>query len=105
DLRARAGDWTRGRELFTKHCASCHRLNADGNLIGPDLTHANRKDRDYLLVSIVDPSAQIRKEYVSYNVQTADGRLLTGLLVEQTPGSITLLGAKNERTTLPRQMV
>jgi putative heme-binding domain-containing protein len=43
--------------LFRKHCATCHKLFDEGEAIGPDLTHANRKDRDYLLVSIVDPSA------------------------------------------------
>jgi putative membrane-bound dehydrogenase-like protein len=105
DLRAGTGDPARGRELFGKHCAGCHRLFGEGNLVGPDLTHANRKDRDYLLASIVDPSAVIRKEYLSYTVQTADGRVLTGLVVEQTPGSITLLNARNERTAVPREKI
>jgi putative membrane-bound dehydrogenase-like protein len=102
DLRSADGNVQAGRELYRKHCASCHRLFGEGETVGPDLTHANRKDRDYLLVSIVDPSALIRKEYVSYVVQTTDGRVLTGLMAEQTPGSITLLSAKNERTTIAR---
>lgn len=105
DLRAAGGDVRAGRELYRKHCASCHRLFGEGETIGPDLTHANRKDRDYLLVSIIDPSALIRKEYISYVVQTTDGRVLTGLMAAQTPGSITLVGAKNERTTIPRERI
>jgi putative heme-binding domain-containing protein len=102
DLRAGTGDGRRGKELFKKHCAVCHRLFGEGGQVGPDLTHANRKDRDYLLVSTVDPSAVIRKEYLAYQVQTTDGRLLTGVIADQTPGSITLVDAKNERTTLAR---
>jgi putative heme-binding domain-containing protein len=102
DLRAGAGDAAHGRELFRQHCATCHRLFGEGEQVGPDLTHANRKDRDYLLVSTVDPSAVIRKEYLSYTVRTTDGRVLTGLLVEQTPGAVTLLSAKNERTRIAR---
>jgi putative membrane-bound dehydrogenase-like protein len=105
DLRAGAGDAARGRELFRKHCATCHRLFGEGEPVGPDLTHANRKDRDYLLVSTVDPSAVIRKEYLSYTVRTTDGRVLAGLLAEQTPGAVTLLSAKNERTRVPRDRV
>ena len=105
DLRAGAGNPSSGRELFVKHCAACHRLFGEGNLIGPDLTHANRKDRDYLLASIVDPSAVIRKEYLSYNVQTTDGRLLTGLIIEQTGASITVAGANNQRTVIARNQV
>jgi putative membrane-bound dehydrogenase-like protein len=105
DLRAATGNAQAGRELYRKHCASCHRLFGEGETVGPDLTHANRKDRDYLLVSIVDPSALIRKEHASYVVQTTDGRILTGLMANQTPGSITLVTAKNERTTLAREKV
>jgi putative membrane-bound dehydrogenase-like protein len=103
DLRAGVGNARPGRELYRKHCGVCHRLFGEGETVGPDLTHANRKDRDYLLVSLVDPSALIRKEYVSYVVQTTDGRVLTGLMAAQTPGSITLVGPKNERTTIPRE--
>ena len=105
DLRAGMGNPVRGRELFRKHCASCHRLYEDGQPVGPDLTHANRQDRDYLLISIVDPSAVIRKEYLSYVVQTTDGRVVIGLMVEQTPNSITVLNAKTERVAVPRNKI
>jgi putative membrane-bound dehydrogenase-like protein len=105
DLRAGTGDPVAGRALFHKQCASCHQLYNEGNAIGPDLTHANRKDRDYLLVSVVDPSAVVRKEYLSYTVEMTDGRLLNGLLVEQSAGSVTLLDAKNERTRISRDKI
>jgi putative membrane-bound dehydrogenase-like protein len=105
DLRAGEGKPTAGRELFRKHCATCHKLFGEGETIGPDLMYANRKDRDYLLASIVDPSAVIRKEYLAYNVQTTDGRSLSGLIIEQTPGTITLVDAKNQRTKLGRDRI
>jgi putative membrane-bound dehydrogenase-like protein len=105
DLRAGSGNPEAGRLLFAKHCATCHRLFNEGNAIGPDLTHANRKDRDYLLASIVDPSAIIRKEYLSYVVHTTDGQLLTGLIIEQAAQRLTLLSAKNERTAVSRAKV
>src|SRR4029453_9922143 len=62
-------------------------------------------DRNYLLVSIVDPGAIVRAEYLSYLVKTTDGRVLSRLLVEQTPASLTRGGAKGERTTVPRDKV
>jgi putative membrane-bound dehydrogenase-like protein len=105
DLRAGAGDPRRGRALFTKHCAVCHQLFGEGGKVGPDLTHANRKDRDFLLVSLVDPSAVIRKEYLSHIVHTSDGRVLTGLLAEQTASAVTLVDAKGERTVIPRDRI
>ena len=68
DLNAGPGDATRGRAIFQTACAICHRLYEEGNELGPDLTHANRKDREYLLTSIVDPSAVIRTEHLSFNL-------------------------------------
>ena len=102
DLRAGTGNAAAGRLVFEKRCASCHKLFGAGTEIGPDLTKANRGDRDFLLVSIVDPNAQIRREYLSYVVRTVDGRVVTGLLAEESDAAVTLLGAKNERTTISR---
>jgi putative heme-binding domain-containing protein len=73
--------------------------------IGPDLTKANRQDRSFLLVSLVDPNAQIRKEYLSYILVTNSGRVVTGLLTEQNATSVTLLGAKDERTVIVRDNI
>jgi putative membrane-bound dehydrogenase-like protein len=105
DLRAGTGDLVSGKALFGKHCATCHRLFGEGQQVGPDLTHTSRKDRDWLLVHIVDPSAVIRKEYLSYVVETKDGRVLTGLLAEQTAGQVTLVMANNERKTVARDRI
>ncbi|MFO0870679.1 MAG: PVC-type heme-binding CxxCH protein [Pirellulales bacterium] len=102
DLRAAGGQPAAGRELFRKHCATCHQLFGEGARIGPDLTSANRQDRDFLLVSLVDPSSVIRKEYVSVIVETKGGRVLTGLPVERSDTQLTLADTKGERQTLPR---
>ena len=102
DLRAGSGDPARGRLLFRDRCAACHRLHGEGGTIGPDLTYANRQDRDYLLVSLVDPAGVVRKEYQVYNIATKGGRVLTGLISEQTPDEITLCNSKGERTRVPR---
>ena len=105
DLRAGIGSAAAGGLVFEKRCASCHKLFGKGKEIGPDLTKANRGDRDFLLVSMVDPNAQIRKEYLSYIVQTVDGRVVTGLLAEESDAAVTILGAKNERTTISRDNI
>jgi putative heme-binding domain-containing protein len=105
DVRAKPGDPVKGHALYKARCAVCHRLYGEGNNVGPDLTQANRKDRNFLLVTLIDPSLTIRKEYTSYIVQTTDGRFLTGLIIEQTPSSITLAGNNDTRTTIARDAV
>ena len=99
------GDPVNGKVLFTKTCAVCHTFFGEGGKVGPELTGADRKNRDFLLTSIIDPSAFIRPEFVSYVVEMKDGRVLTGLIVEQTPDAVTLVDAKAEKTVLPRSKI
>jgi putative heme-binding domain-containing protein len=105
DLRAAVGVPERGRRIFRDRCANCHRIHGEGETIGPDLTYANRRDRDFLLVSLVDPSGIVRKEYQAFTVATKDGRVVSGLLVEQTQSSITLRDARGERMRLARSEI
>jgi putative heme-binding domain-containing protein len=91
-----------GKPLFQQKCATCHTLFGEGNKVGPDLTGAERNNMDFVITSIVDPSAVIRNEYVAYVVTTNNGRLLTGLMAESSPRTVTLLDSKNVRTTLSR---
>jgi putative membrane-bound dehydrogenase-like protein len=103
DLRAAVGDPMAGQGLFTKHCANCHQLFGQGNIrkiLGPDLTTANRADREFLLISLVDPSSVIRKEFVSVVIQTNDGRTLTGFPIARNGTGVTLVNANNEQSAI-----
>ena len=40
------------------------------------------------------PAGVVRKEYQAYQLATKDGRVLSGLIVEQTPQTIILRDAK-----------
>ncbi len=106
-----AGDETRspnphqGRELFKKHCGTCHTLFDDGGKTGPNLTGYERTNLDFLLLAIVDPSAAIREEFTQYQVLTNDGRVLTGLIDDQTPTTVTLRGVNNQTTLVNRDDV
>jgi putative heme-binding domain-containing protein len=83
-----------------KHCSACHQLFGEGTKLGPDLTSANRSDRDFLLISLVDPSSVIRKEFISVIVQTRDGRTETGLAIDRDESRMILVTSKNERVTI-----
>ena len=54
-------------------------FSAGGNL-GPDLTSYQRDQTDTLLLSIINPSAEIRSGYEMVTVKTIDGRTLSGFL-------------------------
>lgn len=92
-----------GRELFRKHCATCHTLFDDGGKTGPNLTGYERTNLDFMLTAIVDPSAAIREEFTQFQAITQDGLVLNGLLDEQTPTAVTLRGANNQTTLIRRE--
>lgn len=99
------GDLESGHKLYVKHCATCHTLFGEGNKIGPDLTSADRKNRDALLLNILDPSGYVRPEYVAQTASLQDGRVLTGLVIESSAQQITLVDAKNQKTVLSRDEI
>jgi putative heme-binding domain-containing protein len=96
------GNPSRGREVFVKNCAVCHTLFGEGEKIGPELTGSERGDLDFLLTSLVDPSALIRKEYQSQSVAFKDGRVLSGLIVDENDQALTLLDSLRQKTVIAR---
>ena len=63
---AREGGSIQGKELFTQQCGSCHVLADAGTEgeVGPNLDEALQGvDADFILESIVDPSAEIAQGY------------------------------------------
>lgn len=96
---------TRGRALFTKHCATCHTLFDEGGQTGPNLTGYERDNIDFLLLSVVDPSAAVREEFTQFQIVTTSGLTLTGLIDKQDDRTVSIRGANNQTTLLNRDEV
>jgi putative membrane-bound dehydrogenase-like protein len=94
-------DASSGRVVFVKACAQCHSLFGVGGKVGPDLTGSNRRDLDYVLSNVLDPSALIGKDYLANVIATTDGRVLTGIIKGEDKDAITLVTA-NETLTIPK---
>jgi len=99
--RLAQADRQQGRALFERKCAACHRLFGNGATIGPDLTGAQRTSVDYLLENLVDPSAAVPREYRMHTVVTNAGRLLNGVVPEESSRTLTLQ-TPTERIILDR---
>ena len=99
------GDRTAGHAVFEKNCMVCHKLFGKGHEVGPDLTGANRRDLDYLLVNILDPNRVVGRDYYSALVFDKSGRVHTGLLAEDTPQRVVLKGENAKLTVIPRSEI
>ena len=97
------GDPDLGHALFLNHlsaqCLRCHALGGQGGTVGPDLKGiATRHDADYLLESLVYPSAKVVDGYGIVTVTLQDGKTLAGVLQSKTPETLTLLDGTTSRT-------
>jgi putative heme-binding domain-containing protein len=91
-------DLVAGRELFKKTCSNCHRLFGEGEKIAPDLTGSNRDNLDYLLINMIDPSAEVPQTFKVSVVAMQDGRVLTGVLGRDDGQTVDLQTAQEKLT-------
>ena len=82
-----------GKQLFqVAGCVACHKLNDVGNVIGPDLAKLDEKFKPLdVLNELLDPSARINEKFQSYVFQLDSGRVVTGLILEETPELIKVI--------------
>jgi putative membrane-bound dehydrogenase-like protein len=94
-------DQQKGRLLFTRNCASCHKLFGEGGHIGPELTGSQRANVDYVLGKLLDPSAVVADDYRMTVLQTKDGRVITGI-VKQENDQVVAVQTQNELIAVPK---
>ncbi|MCP4860598.1 MAG: c-type cytochrome [Planctomycetes bacterium] len=83
-------DLSNGRALYKRTCWVCHDLFGDGMKVGPGLTGSNRANLNYILTNIIDPSAEVGREYLLTRVRLLDGRVVSGMVVDENNVTITL---------------
>jgi putative heme-binding domain-containing protein len=93
-------DVSRGRAMFAKHCASCHKMFGEGQTVGPELTGSQRANLDYVLENVLDPSAVVPNEFRLINFTTKDERVVSGIIVRETKDAVTVR-TSNETVVLP----
>ena len=109
-ILALKGSAERGRQLFFKsgamQCVSCHRIGGTGSTLGPDLSDVGKRyTKGQILESILEPSKSIDPKYVTYLLETTDGKLHTGLLASKTDREVVLRTAQDKEVRIPTAKV
>ena len=97
-LLAIEGDVARGRELWESAALSCRGCHAPPQgeegaraPVGPDLAGlGKRASPAEILESVVHPSRKIDPKHAAWHVETVDGLVVTGLLVERGESRIVV---------------
>ncbi|HEY6123435.1 MAG TPA: HEAT repeat domain-containing protein [Steroidobacteraceae bacterium] len=101
--------WRGAREFYGNPvlpCARCHKVNGEGGEAGPELTLIGaQKSKEYLLESIIKPSAHIAAGFDVVTLQLKNGVTETGSITTETPTEIVLKRADNSSATIdPKQV-
>lgn len=82
-----------GRQVFHQAgCIKCHQIGNEGRKFGPEMADAVKRHRgSQLLKQILEPSAEINKQYQTWLVVKADGQIITGMKHAEDADSLTLL--------------
>lgn len=99
-LKKAPGNPYAGEAIFEQRCASCHKLFFKGGKIGPELTGYQRDNLGTMLISIVNPNAEIREGFQFITVKTKDGRTLGGFQVDRDNQVTVLRGLDGQDLTL-----
>lgn len=87
---ASSADVISGKKVFSRVCGSCHKMYGEGGDMGPDLTGSNRSDPEYILLNVLEPSAEIQDAYRMVVINTRDGRTYTGNVIGENQRQITI---------------
>jgi len=96
------GNWLRGQRLYMDEakCATCHQVRGIGRNVGPDLSNLPHRDVASIIRDIMDPSATINPDHVTYTVTLKDGSELTGVLRSEANDRLRLIDSAGKDTLL-----
>jgi putative heme-binding domain-containing protein len=106
----RQGDRERGKLIFFSdgaRCKNCHEHEDRHKSLGPtlsDITKKFPKTAD-LLQHAMQPSLKIDEPFAAYTVVVDDGRVVTGLVVEQTEQQFVLKTVERQLVPIARRNI
>lgn len=102
------GDPVVGENLFFDvqgevACAKCHTVKDKGGKVGPELTTvAATRSPQYIIESILKPSAVIASGYEPVKVKTQKGKIITGVLKEEKETGVTIMDSEGNLTQIEK---
>ena len=100
------GDPAAGAKLFAGKggCTKCHMLRGEGGRLGPDLTYVgSQRSPAHLRASILRPDEEISPAYWSVEATDRDGKVYSGIRLNEDTYSIQLIDLNENLHSLDKQ--
>ncbi|WP_254510754.1 HEAT repeat domain-containing protein [Anatilimnocola floriformis] len=99
------GNIERGEKIFRRKdlsCIKCHSIAQAGGQVGPELTALGSiSPADYIVNSILNPKLAIKEQYVTRVMLTADGGVVTGIVIDRDDTRVRVRDASGKVLTIP----
>jgi putative heme-binding domain-containing protein len=103
------GDAHRGENVYRRAamlCQTCHGIGGGGPEVGPNLLSIGASAQiDYLIESMLNPSAKIKEGYHTNVITTKDGNVLAGAIVAKDGQTVTLRDAAGQLQAIPAMTI
>ncbi len=95
----------RGAAVFKKECANCHRIGAEGSLVGPQLDGVGIRGLARLAEDVLDPNRNVDGAFRSSVLVLDDGRVVTGLVRHEEGESLLLADTAGKEFSVPKASI
>ncbi len=96
---------TEGAQVFTKNCAVCHQLEAQGGLVGPQLDGIGNRGLERLCEDILDPNRSVDHAFRTTLLVMKDGDVVSGLLRREEGATIVLADSTGKEINVEKKQV
>lgn len=94
-------DTSRGEEIFSVHCAICHKVGNSGNLIGPQLDGIGSRGAERLIEDLLDPNRNVDVSFRTHVLTLRSGEVKAGLIRRKEGGAVILADAAGQESAVP----
>ena len=101
------GDADLGSKIFYERgdvsCLRCHKIQGSGGDVGPNLSDIGlKRDRAYLLESLVEPNKTITENFETVVVLDVDGKIHVGVTKSSTDEVLSIMNADAIMINIPQ---
>ncbi len=97
------GNVQNGIAVYKKNCAQCHKHGEVGVAIGPNLTGMAVHPKAEILMNVLDPSRSVENNFRVYQILTAGGAVISGMLAGESANSMRLIDTQGKEQQVLRE--
>lgn len=92
-FQSQSADVAKGKAIFEKNCANCHKLRGSGQLVGPQLDGVGVRGFERLAEDVLLPNRNVDKAFRMSSLLLDDDRVMVGLVRDSANGEMQVVGS------------